>query len=142
MIKKFAFTFFSALILFGLIAPLSIDVFAGKHDKITSDDLSSPDFMFDLGVITHEDIETRGWIKGGINFVFERLIGLMAGTIGSIAVLMMVIGGFRMIISAGNSDEFEKAKGMLTKAAIGLVLVLGAYIMVTAVQLLIKGIYA
>lgn len=151
MFKKSAFTIFSAIILLGLTAPLQLAVFAQDTpsstitvpvDTTTSDNLNSPDFMFDVGIITHEDIDTQGWIRGGINFVFERLIGIMAGTIGSVAVLIMVLGGFRMIIYAGNSDEFEKAKAMLTKAAIGLVLVLGAYIMVTAVQLLIKGIYA
>ena len=106
-----------------------------------SADLKSTEFMFDVGAITHKDIEEQNWVRKGINFIFERVITIMAATIGSIAVLMMVLGGFRMIIYSGNDDEYQKAKGMMTRAAMGIVFVLGAYILVTAIQLLIKSIY-
>ncbi|MFC1729800.1 hypothetical protein ACFL6I_05635 [candidate division KSB1 bacterium] len=108
---------------------------------LASADLKSTEFMFDVGVITHKDIEEQNWVRKGINFIFERVITIMAATIGSIAVLMMVLGGFRMIIYSGNDDEYQKAKGMMTRAAMGIVFVLGAYILVTAIQLLIKSIY-
>jgi hypothetical protein len=137
MFKKSLFIIILAVTIFSLTGGLSPDVFAQEIGH-----LQDPGFMFDVGVITHEDIDTQGWIRGGINFVFSKLIGIMAATIGSVAVLIIVIGGLRMIIYAGVPDEIEKAKGMMKKAALGLVFVLGAYIMVTAVQLLIKSIYA
>ena len=103
--------------------------------------LQSPEFMFDVGAITHPDIQEQNWIRRGINYFFERAIGIMAATIGSVAVLVMVVGGFRMLASAGRAEEYDKGKAMIIKAAIGLAVVFGAYILVTAVQLLIKSIY-
>jgi hypothetical protein len=140
MFKKFVFISILTFAVFSLTGIIGPAAFA--QDDVPTGNLQDPGFMFDVGVVTHEDIDPQSWIRGGINFVFSRLIGIMAATIGSVAVLIMVIGGLRMIIYAGNSDEFEKAKGMIKKAALGLVFVLGAYIMVTAIQLLIKGIYA
>ena len=100
--------------------------------------------MFDVGVITPKGLKVKektGWRQRGINFLFERAITIMAATIGSAAVLMMMIGGFMMLISAGRQEMYDKGKSYVFKAVIGLVFVLGAYILVTAVQLLIKGIY-
>ncbi len=106
-----------------------------------AEDIKSTEFMFDLGVITHEDIQEQNWIRRGIDFLFERAITIMAATVGSVAVLIMVIGGFRMLASAGRQEEYDKGKSMILKAVIGLAVVLGAYILVTTIQLLIRSIY-
>ena len=142
MFKKILFIIVLTLTVFSLTGIIGPAALAQVDTPPPTGDLQDPGFMFDVGVITHEDIDTQGWIRGGINFVFSKLIGIMAATIGSVAVLIMVIGGLRMIIFAGAPEEIDKAKNMIKKAALGLVFVLGAYIMVTAVQLLIKSIYA
>jgi hypothetical protein len=106
-----------------------------------SSDIRSTDFTFDLGVITNTNIKKKGWIEKGINYFFERIIGIMATVAGSVAVLMMSIGGFRMIVSAGDETAYKNGKSMIIRSGIGLVFVLGAYLLVVTVQLLIKGIY-
>ncbi len=98
-------------------------------------------FKFDLGVVTHKDIKERNWIRKGLDFIFERVITIMAATVGAAAVLMMAIGGFMMISSAGTEERYTKGKGMIMRAIMGLGFVLGAYILVTTVQLLIKSIF-
>lgn len=107
--------------------------------------LESENFMFDLSSITHEGIEgstRQGWIRRGINYFFERIIGFMATVIGSLAVLMMSIGGFRMIISRGGDEaQYTQGKQMVLYSLIGLGVTLMAYIMVSLVQLLIVSIY-
>lgn len=124
---------------FSLMAPIALA--ADPAPTPSSGQLQSEEFMFDLGVITHKEIKKANWIEKGINYVAERVIGVLAGLAGSIAVLMMTIGGFRMITSAGG-EGYDKGKSMMLKAAIGLVFVLGAYLIVTTVQILIKSIYA
>jgi hypothetical protein len=98
--------------------------------------------MFDLGSVTHKDIKESEWIKGGINYVFSRVITILAATVGAAAVMMMAIGGFLMISSAGSQERYDKGKGLIWKAVIGLVFVLGAYILVATVQLLIKSLFS
>ncbi len=107
-------------------------------------DLDSTSFMFDLNALTHDGIEgttRQSWIRGGINYFFERIIGFMAAIIGSLAVLMLSIGGFMMLSSGGNENMYNKGKGFAKYSLIGLAVTLLAYVMVTLVQLLISSIY-
>lgn len=107
--------------------------------------LDDPDFMFDLSTITHEKIASstrQSWIRGGINYIFERIINVMAATIGGLAVLMMSYGGFLVLSSAGSETQSQQGKNYIKYSLIGLAFALGSYIMVNAVQLLIRSIYA
>ena len=105
----------------------------------------SPDFMFNLSdTVTpggQKTVEGVGWMTKGFNFFFDRGIALMVGTIGGIAVLMIVIGGFRMIMAGAKEDEYTKGWAMVKNSLIGLAFVLSAYILVTSIQLLIKSIF-
>jgi hypothetical protein len=103
-----------------------------------------PGFMFDLGIITHEDIagsSRQKWIREGINYIFERIIGVMAATIGGLAVLVMSFGGFLILSSAGSQTQRDKGISYIKYSLIGLAVTLGAYILVSAVQILIRSIY-
>ncbi len=59
-----------------------------------------------------------------------RVAQIIFGVIGSLALLMFVYGGVMMLISAGNSEKVSKAKGILTAAVIGLVIVFASYLIV------------
>ncbi|MBU0728091.1 hypothetical protein KKA95_05385 [Patescibacteria group bacterium] len=115
------------------------------QDPDTSGDIDSSTFMFDLSSITHEDItgsSKQSWIRQGINYIFERIIGLMAAVIGGLAVLVMSYGGLLILTSAGGENQYQKGVNYVKYSLIGLAFVLGAYLLVTAVQILIKSIYA
>lgn len=49
--------------------------------------------------------------------------------IGIAALLMVVIGGFMYITSAGNNSSMEKAKGVITDAIVGLLMALLSYLL-------------
>ena len=138
MIKKLFLTvlFTATLLNFGLM--LQPNAYA------QSSAINDTDFTFDLTVLQNpsmKSIEKQNWMKKGIDFLFERGITIMAGTIGTAAVLMMSIGGFMILSSAGNDAQVTKGRGLIMKALMGLAFVLGAYILVTTVQLLIKSIF-
>ena len=136
MFKKLLLITFLLVTFFGL-CPLNQPVVLAQDEGVESEY-----FMFDLGKITHKDIKEQSWIRKGVNYLFERAITIMAATVGSVAVLAMSIGGFLMLTSAGRQEQYDKGKSLILKAVIGLVFVFGAYILVTAIQLLIKGIFS
>lgn len=106
--------------------------------------LDSGGFMFSLTPIVNQNIEgsvKQSWIRQGINYFFENVIGFMAAVIGTLCVLMMSLGGFLMIISGGNEVRYEQGKNYVIYSLIGLGVTLSAYILVTLVQLLIRSIY-
>jgi TRAP-type C4-dicarboxylate transport system permease small subunit len=50
-----------------------------------------------------------------------RILTLVFTAIGAMAVLFMILGGVRYVISNGNQNEIQKAKDMIMYAAIGVV---------------------
>lgn len=143
MFKKFTITLLISVTLFNLGLLFQPGVYAAP--ATSPNDIKSSEFTFPL-----EDVlappgmksgDVGNWMKKGIDFFFERGITIMAGTIGTAAVLMMVIGGFLILSSAGNDTRINKGKAMIKNSLIGLAAVLGAYILVTTVQLLIKSIF-
>lgn len=143
MIKKIAHSLaLAALALqLGLFCSVGI-IQAADEAAPPAGQLQSEEFMFDLGGITNPAIKSgsqAGWVQKGVNYFIERGIAVLATLAGSVAVLMMVWGGFQMITSAGE-DGYKHGVETIQRAAIGLVFVLGAYLMVVTVQLLIKSI--
>lgn len=139
MLKKILLTALLVTTLFGVFGVCQ------PMARAQDSDIKSEYFMFNLDPITPPGMETRetkGWIERGINYLFERGITIMAATAASAAVLMMSMGGFMMLASAGRQDMYDKGKSYIFKAIIGLAFVLGAYVLVTTVQLIIKSIYA
>lgn len=50
-------------------------------------------------------------------------------TVGIAALLMIMIGGYMYLTSAGNNASMEKAKGVITDAIVGLVMAMLAYLL-------------
>ncbi|MDP3244631.1 MAG: pilin [bacterium] len=59
--------------------------------------------------------------------VIGRIINIVLGFLGIVAVVMIIIGGFIWMTAAGNEEKVEKAKQLLTAGLIGLVIILSAY---------------
>lgn len=63
--------------------------------------------------------------------ILNFLVDLILYASGSIAVLMLVYGGIRFITALGNTEEKEKAIGIIKSAGLGLFVVIIAYALVT-----------
>jgi TRAP-type C4-dicarboxylate transport system permease small subunit len=61
------------------------------------------------------------------NFI-RSVIQLIAGLAGLVAAGFFVAGGFTYITSSGNPQQLYKAKQTLTWSAIGLAIVIGAFV--------------
>ena len=144
LISVFIFSF----VLCGVVLPEFAGVIPLNQAQAQTppgESLDDSGFMFDLTPITYEKIagSTRqGWIRQGINYIFERIVTVLAATIGGLSVLMMSYGGFLILSSAGNENQSQQGKNYIKYSIIGLAFALGAYVLVNAVQLLIRSIYA
>jgi cytochrome bd-type quinol oxidase subunit 2 len=66
----------------------------------------------------------------GINGLVKTIINVLSIIVGLVAVIMIIIGGFRYITSAGNPEQAKTARNTILYAIIGLVIVALAQIIV------------
>lgn len=69
----------------------------------------------------------------------NELISWLIGISVLIAVMLMVVAGFRLMMSQGNQEAMQKAKSMAVNVVIGFILILSAWLIVdTILKLLTK----
>jgi len=62
--------------------------------------------------------------------VFTRITNTILYVIGIVSVIMLIFGGFRYVISAGDSKKITDAKNTILYAIIGLIIALLSYAIV------------
>lgn len=65
-----------------------------------------------------------------INNIIHTIVNLLSALVGVVAVIMIIIGGFRYITSGGNDTSVTSAKNTILYAIIGLVVVALAQLIV------------
>ncbi len=65
---------------------------------------------------------------------FGNILGVVINGLllfaGAVAVLFLIIGGFRYVVSAGNPDQVEGAKKTILYAVLGLIIIFIAFLLV------------
>jgi type IV secretory pathway VirB2 component (pilin) len=61
----------------------------------------------------------------------QTILQLLFGALGSLAVLMILIGGIQFIISGDNPQDVSKARQTIIYALVGLLLAISAELIVT-----------
>ncbi|MDP3986127.1 MAG: hypothetical protein Q8P77_01690 [Candidatus Veblenbacteria bacterium] len=56
-----------------------------------------------------------------------RIINILLGFLGVIAVILVLLGGFKWMTAAGNEDKISEAKKLMGAGVVGLVIILAAY---------------
>jgi hypothetical protein len=59
--------------------------------------------------------------------IAARVINVLMGFLGIVAVVIILFGGFRWMTAAGNDDKIDEAKKILAAGVIGLIIVLSAW---------------
>jgi large-conductance mechanosensitive channel len=78
---------------------------------------ASIDFPTTFANLSSQDIKTT----------IGNIIQIILGFLGILTVLFILYAGFLWMTSQGNEEQIGKAKGMISAAVIGLVLILAAY---------------
>ena len=68
-----------------------------------------------------------------VNNPIQTIIGLLLFAIGTISVIMIIVGGIRYVISNGEASRIKSAKDTILYAVIGLIVSLLAYAIVNFV---------
>ncbi|RMD51544.1 hypothetical protein D6827_02065 [Candidatus Parcubacteria bacterium] len=68
-----------------------------------------------------------------VRLLIARVIQGMFSISGSIALIMFIYGGFLWLTSGGKSEQITKGKQILFWATAGIVLIVGAYVIVNAI---------
>lgn len=63
---------------------------------------------------------------GSINSLFKSITTILLFIIGAISIIMIIVGGLRYVLSAGDSKNTAAAKDTILYAVIGLVIALSA----------------
>lgn len=70
----------------------------------------------------------------GFECIVQVVLNLIVRFAGIALFIMLVIGGFKYLTSGGNPEETGKAAKTITTAILGLVLLLGAWLIILLIQ--------
>lgn len=104
--KKIAFGILSSALLLPLAALAQDDSYVALTNPLASDD-----------------------IRVIIGYIIKAALGFS----GTLALVMVIWGGFLWLTSQGNAEKIEKGKAILLWATIGLIVIFFAYTIVSAV---------
>lgn len=71
--------------------------------------------------------------------IIGNVIKAVLGTIGAFALFMFVYGGMLLLTSAGNQEKIKRGKDVIIWAVIGVMVILGSYVLVDFVITGIEG---
>lgn len=63
-----------------------------------------------------------------------RIIEILLAIAGLVAVIFLIVGGFKYITAGGNEESAEGAKKTITNAIIGIVVIILAFIIVRVIS--------
>ncbi|MFH1533878.1 MAG: hypothetical protein ABID64_03020 [Nitrospirota bacterium] len=131
--KKFALILLSVIIFTALVPALSGPAVASDPDIVNLKELK-----FDVGdtlnLNSGQEQTYFGEGKNPIQELIIRIINFALTIIGSIAIIILIIGGFQMMLSQGNQQKLDEAKDVVKYAVIGLIVTLLSYVIVIFVQ--------
>ena len=74
-----------------------------------------------------EFASAAGLGSGNLVDTISQIIRVALGFLGVVAVVIILLGGFKWMASGGNDEKLKKAKQLIFSGIIGLVIVLSAY---------------
>ena len=95
---------------------------AASAQTLEADDLFGDDFTDNTG-LGEADLEQT----------IARLIKVALGFLGIVAVIIVLMGGFKWMTAGGNDEKVQEAKKMLIAGVIGMAIILSAYAITTFV---------
>jgi uncharacterized membrane protein YjgN (DUF898 family) len=91
----------------------------------------------DIGDLTNFGANTS-LPKGDLQTTAAKLINAALGLLGLVAVVIILIGGFKWMTAMGAEDKVKTAKNLIIQGVIGLIIVVCAYaiaqFVITAIQ--------
>ena len=111
----------------GAIMALTVGVvaFVGVHD--VSADALTADELFGGDVDGDEFASTAGLGDADLVETIAQIIRIALGFLGVIAVVIILLGGFKYMVAQGNDTKVKDAQKLIFSGIIGLVIIISAY---------------
>ena len=89
----------------------------------------SNDFNRDIDALKVDSfIQTNpGNVAGDPRLIIKRIINVVMGFLGMLAILIILFAGFKWMTAAGNKENMEAAAKMLRDGVIGLIIIFSAW---------------
>lgn len=81
--------------------------------------------LFSFSVFAQEELPSP--VGGSLTEIIARVIKLILGLTGVLALIMFIIGGITWMTSAGNVEQVKRGKSTLVWAVLGLAIIFLAY---------------
>ena len=75
----------------------------------------------------------------GVGVLASDIVLILTGVAGIVAIIFIIIGGFKFLTSSGDEKKLASATGTLTYAIIGLAIVILAFVIIKVVQYFLKS---
>lgn len=124
------------LSIFSILITASIIFFLSANYVISAETQSDKTAEVDTGNTTDtsstKSVKLNNPLTGNttgiaISTLSGRIIKAILGLVGSVSLLMFVIGGFLWLTSAGNEERVKKGRQTIVWAALGLIIVFSSY---------------
>lgn len=123
-------TIITAMAMLGLVAPMGMPALAVAQPSIQGGLCEGASLEVTIDGQGKECTEGDGT---DINDIITLVINIFSILVGLVAVIMIIVGGFKYITSQGDSGKVTSAKNTILFAIIGLVVVALAQIIVNFV---------
>ena len=70
----------------------------------------------------------------GIEGIVSNILNIIVPIVGVVLLIMLIVGGFQYITSGGEAEQTAKAKKTLTTTLLGLLVVLGAWLIIKLIE--------
>ena len=113
------------LVIGALLTPALVPAMVGAQDSdlqttIKNNECRGSNLDLNASSDTDNNCQTGG---AGLNDLLKNIINIFSLVVGSIAVIMIIVGGFRYVVSGGNDQATSGAKNTIIYALVGLVIV-------------------
>jgi hypothetical protein len=69
-----------------------------------------------------------------LEVLFSQVVSVITALAGILFFIMLVVGGIKYLFSGGNPKATEAARGTLTAATLGLILIVAAYLILLVIS--------
>jgi len=68
-----------------------------------------------------------GWGTRELRETIMQIVNIIMGFLGVLAVIIILLGGFKWMTAGGNEDKVAEAKKLIIAGIVGMAIIIGAY---------------
>ena len=84
------------------------------------------------GVCVSQTDQTVATIQG-LQCLLANVLSIFLTVVGLAAFIMLIVSGFRLLVSGGNTQSVEKARNSVTYAVVGLVVAVSSFVILNLI---------